>query len=204
MTSYTLDVKHNGTDYGNFCIYQTYDGQDDDIRSLVWFSKAAHPGTQLRFEWNIDYSFVWSEKGVLIPGVIFNASEVEETDPSNTNLNTIGFTKDKGAYHFTSTEDSTKSGKLGIACSELIPANSVSIGIGMSGNPAYACVAAPSLKYTFSPHPTYWIAFGNYEEGAVIDVNCMTQKYAIKFPVNTFERSLQLCPNNTWGSMDNM
>ncbi len=31
-TIYTLDVIHNGTDCGDICLYQTYDGQMDDIR----------------------------------------------------------------------------------------------------------------------------------------------------------------------------
>lgn len=99
-TKYSLNVKHNGTDFGDFCIYQTDDKQDEDIRSLVWFKKTAHPGTQLHFEWGVDYSFVWSE------------------------------------------------------------------------------------------------------EGEVIDLNRMTEKYEIKFPVNQYERNIELCANNTWGDMD--
>lgn len=202
MTKYALEVKHNGTGFGDFCVYQTYEGQDEDIRSLVWFSKSAHPGTLLRFEWGIDYSFVWSENGQLEPGIVFSASEVLATDPEDVSVNTTGFTREKGAYHFVSTDNVTKQGKIGITCSEDIPANSVSIGIGMSGNSAYACVAAPSLKYTFMPHPKYWIAFGKFEEGEVIDVNRMTKRYEIDFPVNKYLRSIELLPNNTWGATD--
>lgn len=50
MTKYELDVIHSGTDCGDFCVYQTYDGQMDDIRPLVWISKTAHPGTKISFE----------------------------------------------------------------------------------------------------------------------------------------------------------
>lgn len=201
-TKYSLNVKHNGTDFGDFCIYQTDDKQDEDIRSLVWFKKTAHPGTQLHFEWGVDYSFVWSEEGSLVPGVIFKASEVMAADPANKDKNTIKFSKENGAYHFIPSDNPTNSGKLGIVCADNIPANSASIGIGMSGKSAFARVAHPSLKHTFSPHPKYWIAFGKFEEGEVIDLNRMTEKYEIKFPVNQYERNIELCANNTWGDMD--
>lgn len=68
----------------------------------------------------------------------------------------------------------------------------------MSGKPAVACVAAPNLKYTFMPHPRYWIAFGKFEEGEVIDVNRMTQKFEIEYPVNVFSRTVELSGNNSW------
>lgn len=197
-TKYDLEVNHNGTDCGDFCIYQTYDNQMDDIRPLVWFSKTAHPGTKLTFEWSIDYSLAWSEQGNLTPGVIFRASEIVDADPDDISNNTRMLTHDKGAFRFTTTDNPTKQGKLGIVCDSMIPANTVSVGVAMSGKPAQACVASPSLKYTFSPHPRYWIAFGKFEEGEVIDLNRMTQKFEIKYPVNTFHRAVTLASNNTW------
>ncbi len=199
---YTLSVLHNGTDLGDFCVYQTYEKQDEDIRSLAWFSKTAHPGTKLEFNWTIEYSFAWSEQGVLIPGVVFKASQNLPTDPTDVTQNTIGFAKEKGAYLFKPSENPTNPGKMGIVCENNIPANSASIGIGMSGKAAYACIASPSLKYTFAPHPKYWIAFGKFEEGEVLDVNRMTERFEINYPVNKYDREIVLKPDNTWAAQD--
>lgn len=201
-TKYQLDVEHQGTSCGDFCIYQTYEDQDEDIRSLVWFSKKAHPGTTLKFEWNIDYSFAWSEEGVLEPGVIFRASEVYKADPSNTSENSIGFTRESEAYHFVSSNHKTTQGKLGIKCDGTIPAGKASIGIAMSGKPVFARQADPNLQYTFAVHPKYWIAFGDFEEGEVIDLNRMTERYEINFPVNQYERAIRLTADNTWEAAD--
>ena len=201
-TPYVLNVDHQGTSCGDFCIYQTYEEQDEDIRSLVWFSKKAHPGTMIKFGWNVDYSFAWCEEGTLEPGVVFHASEVRKADPSNTSENSIAFKREKGAYHFVDSDHKTTQGKLGIRCDGSIPAGKASIGIGMSGNPAFARPADPNLQYTFAPHPKYWIAFGDFEEGEVIDLNRMTQRYEIKFPVNQYERSIRLTPDNTWEAAD--
>lgn len=200
-TNYSLKVKHDGTDYGDFCIYQTNDGQSEDIRSLVWFKKSAFPDTLLKFDWEIDYSFVWSEKGILTPGVVFEASQNLPTNPSDIGKNAVGFTKDRGAYVFTPPTSTVSQGKMGIDCDATIPANSASIGIGMSGKAAYACVASPNLKYTFMPHPRYWIAFGKFEAGEVIDLNMMTKKHEIVFGLNEYEKILQLKQDNTWAEI---
>lgn len=50
---YDLTVKHNDTDCGDFCIYQTYDNQMEDIRPLVWFSKTEEPAVTPAPEQNI-------------------------------------------------------------------------------------------------------------------------------------------------------
>ena len=197
-TAYTLNVNHNGTDFGDICIYQTYDDQMDDIRPLVWFSKSAHPKTRLQFQWDILYSLAWSEQGDLTPGVVFKASQIEDVDPSDVSRNTVLLTREQGAFRFGNSDNPTKAGKLGVVCDSTIPAGTVSVGVAMSGKPAVACTASPSLKYTFSPHPRYWIAFGKFEEGEVIDVNRMTQKFEITYPVNIYERTVELGPDNTW------
>ncbi len=201
-TLYELDVDHQGTSCGDFCIYQTYEDQDEDIRSLVWFSKKAHPGTKLKFRWGIDYSFAWCEEGSLEPGVVFHASEVRKADPSDTTQNSIAFKREGGAYHFVKSDHKTTQGKLGIRCDSSIPAGKASIGIAMSGNPAFARSADPNLQYTFGLHPKYWIAFGDFEEGEVIDLNRMTQRFEIDFPINQYQRSIRLTANNSWEAID--
>ncbi len=198
MSDYTLNVLHHGTDCGDFCLYQTYDNQSDDIRPLVWFSKTAHPGTRLEFTWNIDYSMAWSEQGDLTPGVVFKASQIVDADPYNTDKNTVMLTRESNAFLFSDSDNPTASGKLGVVCDASIPANTVSVGVAMSGKPTQARVASPNLKYTFTPHPRYWIAFGKFEEGEVIDVNRMTQKFEITYPVNITERTVELTGDNSW------
>ncbi len=197
-TKYTLKVKHDGTETGDFCLYQTCDNQTEDIRSLVWFSKRAHNDTLLKFDWNIDYGFAWSEQGTLTPGVVFEAHQNLETDPTDLTRNTIGFTKKDSAFKFNKVDEKTTNGRMSIVCDESIPAKTASIGISMSGQSAFACTASPNMKYTFRPHPRYWIAFGKFEEGEVIDLNRMTRKFEIRFDENQYERTIYLSANNTW------
>lgn len=35
--------------------------EDEDVRSLVWFNKTAHPEAKLKFQWDVDYSLAFVE-----------------------------------------------------------------------------------------------------------------------------------------------
>ena len=47
---YSLEVKHSGIETDDFCVYETNDHQEEDIRCQVWFSKMAHPGTKVEYQ----------------------------------------------------------------------------------------------------------------------------------------------------------
>jgi rhizosphere induced protein len=40
----------------------------------------------------------------------------------------------------------------------------------MSGNGTLAAPAQPAWTYIFTPRPQYWITFGEYAQGPVLDV----------------------------------
>lgn len=199
-TQYTLNVTNNSTQSGSVVVYQKCPNQDqyDNLYSLAWFSKACHPGTNLKFRWTIDYSFAWSETGILSPGVYFDASEIKECDPSDTSKNTTGFSKQNGAYLFTAATKSANAGSLAIFTDATIPDGEASIGIGMSGNPTFAIPATPNFNFSFLPHPEYWVAFGRYEEGVVIDLNAVSETMKVAYPINVYSKSLTFNEDNTW------
>lgn len=120
-TKYSLTVNNNSKNYGSICVFQTLPDQPDNILSLAWFSKAAHPGTTVEFNWTTDYDFLWSEQGELKTGVIFKASQVIEANPADITKNSVAFTKEYGAYRFAETGRYTKEGTLGIYTDQTIP-----------------------------------------------------------------------------------
>ncbi|MBV5333925.1 protein rhiA, partial [bacterium] len=44
--------------------------------------------------------------------------------------------------------------------SNVVP-NQTSVGVGMSGSGTFAIQAAPNMTAVFTPHPNYWVVFGN-------------------------------------------
>jgi hypothetical protein len=193
---YTLLFVNNGTNTGNACIYQN----DPDIgvpnvMSLAWFSKQAHPTTRIKFEWTLDYSFMWSETGVLASGVDFEASQVWPADLTSSNK--VAFTDENGAYTFENQTSGTP-GSLIIVNDGTIPARQASVGIGMSGQGAFVVQAQPNLTQTFTPHPKYFITFGNYEAGEVLDIGSITSPAEIVFPPNVYSMTAILNEDNSW------
>ena len=202
-TEYTLRVKNDSQQTGSICVYQTCPDQENNsnIYSLAWFSKSAHPETQLSFKWSIDYSMVWSETGELRPGVMFDASENKKTDPSDMKTNILTLSKENDAFLFKNAETDGKLGVLTIKADGTIPNKkaSVGVGVGMGGKPAIALNAFANMTYEFIPHPTYWIAFGDFEAGKVIDVNRISQCMKVVFAPNTYEKNLTFTESNEWG-----
>ncbi|MBP2325094.1 hypothetical protein JOF56_005479 [Kibdelosporangium banguiense] len=211
-TEYTLRVVNKSTNFVDMCMYQ----EDPNLgvpnaMSLAWFSKPAYPSTTVVFKWTIDYSFVWSETGQLLPGVYFDASQTWPADPSivktgtaETPGNQIGFSQpSRGAYTFTSTPtNNAQVGSLYIKEDGTIPLKQASVGIGMSGAGTFAVQSQPNLNLTFTPHPKYYLAAGSFAQGEVLDIGSITNPVNIQFPPGIFSRTATLSAENKW-SVDN-
>ncbi|UJX41481.1 protein RhiA [Desulfovibrio sp. JY] len=198
-TQYTLNVSNSSARPGYFCIYQTFDEQEVMINlfSLAWFSKGCNPGTQVSFRWSIDYGFCWGETETLVPGVTFAASETKDGDPSRIDQNSTNLTHNAFGYNFTGASKTAPMGTLGIFTDDTVPVNKAAVGISMGGSPALVVQAGPNLDFIFKPHPRYWICFGNYIQGQVIDLNMMTAAQEIEFFPNEYTIYATLQPNNT-------
>ena len=194
---YSLIFVNNSSQTGSACVYQ----QDPDITipdvmSLAWFAKRAAPTTRVAFSWSIEYDFVWSQTGTLVPGVVFVASQTWPADLSNSNQ--VTFTNLGGAYTFYNQMKGPRAGSLYITEDGTIPAGQASVGIGMSGFGTFAVQAQPNMNLVFTPHPEYWISFGNYVQGQVVDISSMNNPAQIQFPPNVYSMTAILNPDNTW------
>ncbi len=201
-TEYSLKVKNESQNTGDFCVYATEpEGNRNNIYSLAWFTKRVKPNTTVTFKWRVDFSFMWTETGILKPGVLFDASETLGTDPSDISINSTVLTHDGGAYAFIepyAAEHKTSRGNMGIFTDDSIPHGMASIGIGISGNAAFATQATPNYSFTFLPHLKYWITFGDYVEGKVLDLSKKAGNYEIVYNPNVYSRSLVLDTSNKW------
>ncbi|MZP29778.1 protein rhiA [Heliobacterium undosum] len=201
MSQYSVVFKNNSSNFGTVCLYQTCPELDADVMSLAWFSKSAHPTTKLTFKWDIKYSFIWDETGVLVPGVVFDASQTWDADLSNNNA--ITFTKQNGAYTFKDLVRGEKDGMLQITEDYTVPVKQAAVGIGMSGAGTFVKQAQPNMTLFFKPHPEYWITFGNYVQGQVLDVTEITNKAKIEFGPGIYQMVAVLKDDNSWEITDN-
>ncbi|MCY1669179.1 hypothetical protein [Rhizobium sp. SL86] len=54
--------------------------------------------------------------------------------------------------------------------------NNTAVGIGMAGSGTFVTEAQPNMTAPFIPYPTYWMIFGNFETGEVMDVQVVDDK----------------------------
>ncbi len=195
--SYTLEVINNSLYSGSVFIFQdNADINVANVMSLVWLSRFSGPNTETSFTWAENYSFSWSETSPLTVGIIFTSVQILEADLSSTNK--VLFTNSNGVYHFTNQIAGPKEGSLYIDQDGTIPLNQVSVGFGMSGFPIFAVQAQPNMTYTFTPDRKYWIAFGDYETGEVIDPTSITNKAEIVFPSGCYSMEAVLDQSENW------
>jgi hypothetical protein len=195
---YSLKVTNNSTMDGNFCVFQEVpDVNVPGIMTLAWLSKRARSGTDVTFTWELTYSFVWSEQGELKPGVKFMASETL-SGADLVNYNQVGFDYE-GTYKFKDLTQGPRSGSLHIRAGAEISPQQAAVGIGMSGVATFVVPAQPNIELYFTPHPKYYLVFGNYEQGVVIDITQTNKVAEIKFD-NTFTVTKSLNQKNLWAS----
>lgn len=197
---YTLVFRNNSTNAWNACVYQTQpDIANYEVQSLAWFAKAAAPTTQVKFEWGIDYAFVWDETGPLVPGVVFDSSQIWPADLTATNQVTLTHPNTPYSYYtFANQTAGANGGSLYILTDGTVPLNMASAGIAMSGAGTFVCAAQPNLHLIFTPHPIYWITFGVFEQGEVLDLTELTNSAQIEFPAGVYTMYAILNQDNTW------
>ena len=197
-TDYTLIFKNESSNTGDACVYQTDPDMDiQDVMSLAWFAKGAAPTTTLKFDWTIDYCFAWSEVGELIPGVIFEATQIWDADLVTSNQVTLKMLPGD-IYTFVGQQAGKYPGNLYIFGDSSLPIKNTAVGIGMSGSPTYVMRAQPNWSWIYTPKPLYWITFGTFEPGEILDVESISNKAAIHFPANIYSMTAVLKPDNTW------
>lgn len=197
--NYTLTFVNNSANFASACVYTTVPNLNiQNVMSTAWLTELANPTTIVTFEWSIQYSFCWDETGTLQPGVIFNAAQMWDCDP--TGPNQVALT-DNGALTFQNLVTNPAAGSQGnlyINTDNTVPLNLASVGLAISNVPAFVSQAQPNQNYVFTPTPTYWITFGNYTQGQVLSVEQISNSQQVTFPPNVYAMTATLSQQNVW------
>lgn len=197
---YQLVVVNNSDNVGSVCVFQrpAEAAETPNIMSIAWLTKRLYPTSQVRFTWELDYQFVWAETGELKPGVTFDAGQSWQAGLTENNMVTL-HCDEYGAYTFQNqTTNANATGSLVIQQDSTIPLNRASAGLGMGGQGVYALQAQPNMTIIFTPHPTYWLTFGEYTQGEVLNTSEIANMTQISFPPNVYSMKAVLGANNVW------
>ena len=194
---YTLNVTNNSTQSGSFCIFQEVpDTNVPNVTTLAWLAKPAHPTTELEFEWALDYNFAWTKKTDLKPGTIVNTSQAWSANLET--LNKVEFDYTDGAYTFANQTQGAYEGNLYIDQTQRVQSDDASVGIGMSGKGTFLVGSQPNMKIIMTPKPTYWLIFGYFQEGEVLDIAEVTENACRLQYKGTTNMNVSFEADNTW------
>lgn len=173
MTQYSLKVLNDSNEPWDIFMFQKNPASDitnPHLRSLAWFRKYTAPNSVVTFTWNLDYSFSWSESGNLVPGVVYTAGQTFPADPFQPGWATANqagswtnfvYHPEQDYFEFAKgggAAPSHSSGTLYIKVDPSVPNRLASVGIGMSGTPAFALPALTNILHDFTPEPVYYVA----------------------------------------------
>lgn len=195
---YSVTVNNRASHSAYFMVFQSDPTSwAANALSLAWFSKYSNPSptSRIKFQWTVDTGFSWAETGELKPGIQFAASETYDPTGGN-NMITLDYNK---AYQFVNPTKGPDPARFYLAESANIPIKSdASVGVTMSGSTVYAVQARPNQNLTFSPHPKYYIAYGDYLEGDVLDVSAINNPLELPYPTGIYSLTTTLNADGTW------
>jgi hypothetical protein len=195
---YSVTIHNNASEAACFMVFQNDPTQwAPDAVSLAWLAKFSQPGPHSRtqFQWSADMGCSWAETGQLVPGVHFIASETYDCIGGR-NLITLDY---NGTYMLKNPTQGFDPARFYVAESAQVPTRSqVAVGITMSASTVYAVPARPQQNLTFSPRPRYFLAYGQYEEGQVIDISTVRNPLELCFPPGVYALTTTLNADGSW------
>ncbi len=214
-TEYTIIFVNNSSNTATATVYQEDPTAVPGQYPLAWKASLASPSNQVQFTWQVEFDFVWGQTGVLAPGEIFQAAQVLSADLSTSNKVTL---VSDGAPTFTDQTQGPEAGKLFIDQASSVPIDEISVGVGMAGDGTFVVQAQPNSQFIYEPQISYWIVFGTFEQGEVLDtslfgakaksligstvnvgsIQIFGQPTEIEFPVNVYSMTATLNQDNTW------
>ena len=193
---YSLTFINKSYNQGSVCIYQTNRNLQQDVLSLAWITKRVNPSTSVTFQWSLDYGFFWCETGELQSGAIFRAYQVWLADEEYNNSVTYKYIDD--AFTFDNLTHRDNNGVFYIKQDHTIPHKTSSVGISVAGSGAFVTQAQPNLTLMFKLNPEYWITFGNYSQGEVLNLTEIYNKQKLNFSLNMHNICATLNQDNLW------
>lgn len=175
-----LNFQNNSGLSGSIMVYQKIPNLAGNVFSVAWITKYTHPGSAVSFTWTTDYCFVWSETTELS---VSTQCEAFQIFPAETNtVNSVELTYTNGAFSFGNPQNSGMPGMLQIIQDSSIPPNQAMVGIGMSNAPTFLTSAQPNMIVTINAASEYWITFGNYKTGEIVDVTALANTVQVVYP----------------------
>ncbi|MES2554642.1 MAG: hypothetical protein V4604_00750 [Bacteroidota bacterium] len=193
---FQVNVTNNSAQNTTFILFQKDPNQDQyQGFSVAWKSQRVSPRSKATFDWARDFCFVAANTGPLKPGMEFNTESMMETDPNGSNNSAVLDSNGGGCQ--LNVGRGGQPGRLTLTTGNVSPQVQLSAGMGMERSATVIIEARSGMNYQFSPDTEYWIAFGNYQDGQVLQRNVQNSA-RISFPNGITNMNVVLNQDNSY------
>jgi hypothetical protein len=149
------------------------------------------PTTSVSLEWTLEYGFFWMK-----PLGVSRLKVYQFRVADATHSNQITLHSDR-AYRFQDQGPGRAPGKLYIRQDRTVPLRQAWVGVSMAGSGILATPAQPNLELVLKPPFSYWITFGDFRPGELLDMERIKRAVRVEIPFDRQAVSTVLHADNT-------
>ena len=191
---YTLRFVNASSIHGTVCIFQTLHGtQLQKFYSIAWLTKEVESTTEVQFGWPLEYGFVSAPDTQLEPGSVVSNCSFLPAKPGSA----VTYSCEETTGEFRHLRDGSPC-NLTLYQEASVPPMTRAVGIGMAQSPTILTPALPNFIATLFLPCDYWIVFGRFKEGEVLDVADLSNRAALNFAKGGGSLEAKLNPDFTW------
>ncbi len=183
---YTIVFKNESGQSGVAMVYQLPpDTSMSNVFAVAWQTTnvSADPTRDTTFSWSEEYSVSWSQSGGISTGAIYSYATSIDVDLSEG----AGATLDlgSGSLEPSGQGGGIQPGALQVSVSGGNSGQIATVGVGIDGTTGLVVSIPTGAEWTYEPTSTYYIAFGHFIEGMVLNVALIANAVAIDFSDGT-------------------
>ncbi|GAA3162330.1 MULTISPECIES: hypothetical protein [Streptomyces] len=212
--TYTLTLHNASSQPGlTFAVYTVAPvGNTAGQFPVAWLTKPLNEGNQVTFAWTLDYAVMFATQGGQA-GTVWKESSTVDVKDTDAQLNSalLDYQNNDYVFQHNAGAHPVKPGEVYINTSATVPPWTLdagpSVGLAISGGesgqtptmaPAIVGNSGPNLVHTFDLHPTYYIDAGNIVQGAMADLDTVTQYQQVTYGSGVFAAEWTLDKSNNW------
>lgn len=179
--SYRIFVKNKSNQDNMMCLFADLPGTYSTYPiTLGWKVEPAGAGDTIQFDWTLDWGVFWKKTGA-VPASMATFKDFWSYAANPGNGSNFNLELANGFIKLNAAQANGPPGTLYIDCAANIGQGVVSTGVTLNGAPVAAVNAFPNTLYTFTTHPTYWLAFGGFTQGKTVDISATNTPIRVQF-----------------------
>ena len=160
--------------------------------AVAWQALSVAPASRAIFHWSTDYSVALGQSGNVAVGSHFVPRTTLRVDlvagvqvTVNPSAGTLQITEQGGV----------EAGALNVSVLQDSTVDRSAVAVRIDGKPSLVVSTPPGVRWTYRPSSTYYVAFGHFMEGMILNTSLIPQSIAVQLEEGADEATVMLVPD---------